>query len=158
MPSIRRQRGATAITWLLGLVVTAVVVAAIYLWLMLSWSYSEGERAGWVQKLSKKGFLCKTWEGEMAMVSMPGAIPEKFIFTIRDDAVANQLNAVMGKRVALRYTEHIGLLTSCFGDTRYFVDSVKAIEEMPALLPQTLPQAPTPPAPTPAPAAPQPKP
>ena len=95
-----------------------------YFWLVLSWSYSSGERAGWVQKLSKKGWLCKTWEGEMALVSMPGAMSEMFYFTARDDGVAEQLNKVMGKRVALHYEEKVGLPTSCFGETRYYVTKV----------------------------------
>ena len=132
----------------------AAIVAAIallvagYFWIVLSWSYSSGERAGWVQKLSKKGWLCKTWEGEMAMVSLPGSTPEKFIFTVRDDATADQINAVIGKRVALRYEEHIGLPTSCFGDTRYFVNGVKNIEERPAPL-SVSPAAPVSAAPVP---------
>jgi hypothetical protein len=84
-----------------------------------------------VQKLSRKGWLCKTWEGEMAMVSMPGAIPEKFLFTVRDDAVAESINKVMGKRVTLHYEEKVGLPTSCFGETRHFVTSVLQVEEIP---------------------------
>jgi len=84
----------------LVLVAVALAVAA-YFWVALSWSYSTGERAGWIQKLSNKGWICKTWEGELAMVSMPGAIPEKFYFTIWDDQVAAQINRVMGRRVTL---------------------------------------------------------
>ena len=135
MQSIGSQRGASALTWLLGVILVAGVLTGLYMWFMLTWSYSEGERAGWIQKLSKKGFLCKTWEGEMAMVSLPGSIPEKFTFTVHDDAVAGQINAVIGKRVSLHYTEHIGLPTTCFGDTRHFVRSVKSIEDTPAPLP-----------------------
>ena len=85
---------------------------------MLSWSYSSGERAGWVQKLSKKGYLCKTWEGEMAMVSLPGSVPEKFYFTVWDDATAAEINRLIGRRVSLHYEEHIWLPTTCFGETR----------------------------------------
>jgi hypothetical protein len=84
-----------------------------------------------VQKFSKKGWLCKTWEGEMAMVSMPGAVPEKFYFTVWDDAVADNLNKVMGKRVALHYDEKVGLPTSCFGETRHYVTRVTEVEEIP---------------------------
>jgi hypothetical protein len=128
------QRGLGLVGWLGLMVILAVLLFAVYLWLMLSWSYSRGERAGWVQKLSKKGYVCKTWEGEMVMVSLPGSIPEKFLFTIRDDEVAERVNAVMGKRVTLHYEEHIGLITSCFGDTGHFVEDVKAIDETPAPL------------------------
>jgi hypothetical protein len=135
MMSIRtNQRGLGFIALLGLLALLAVLLFAAYIWLMLTWSYSRGERAGWVQKLSEKGYVCKTWEGEMAMVTMPGSIPEKFLFTVRDDAIAEKIKAVMGKRVAVDYEEHIGLITSCFGDTGHFVKDVKVIDETPAPL------------------------
>lgn len=99
----------------------------------LKWSYSSGERAGWVQKLSKKGWVCKTWEGEQVLVTQPGALSEKFLFTVHDDAVAEQINRLMGQRVALHYEEKVGLPTSCFGDTRYFVTKVVSVEDAPML-------------------------
>ncbi len=99
--------------------------------MVLSWNYSDGERAGWVQKFSKKGWLCKTWEGEMAMVSMPGTTTEKFFFTVWDDAVAERINQAMGKRVSLHYEEKVGLPTSCFGETRHYVTDVTRVEEIP---------------------------
>ena len=114
----------------LALVAVALLIAG-YFWLVLTWNYSIGERAGWIQKLSKKGWVCKTWEGELAMVSMPGAIPEKFYFTVRDDAVAERINPVMGKRVTLHYEEKVGLPTSCFGETRHFVTRVTVVDEIP---------------------------
>ena len=114
----------------LPLVVLLLLVAA-YFWLALSWSYSTGDRAGWVQKLSNKGWVCKTWEGELALVSLPGTTPEKFIFTIWDEAVARQVSSVMGKRVSLHYAEKVGLPGSCFGDTRYYVTGVTVSEEIP---------------------------
>lgn len=108
-----------------------VLLLAAYFALVLSWSYSSGERAGWVQKLSHKGWVCKTWEGELAMVSMPGTAPEKFYFTVREARVARLINQSMGKRVALHYEEKVGLPTSCFGDTRYFVTAVTPVDEIP---------------------------
>ena len=113
----------------LPLIVLAALMAA-YLAVMLNWSYSSGERAGWVQKLSHKGWLCKTWEGELALVSMPGASVEKFFFTVNDDAVAADLNRYMGRRVSLHYNERVGLPTTCFGDTRYFVDKVVPVDDI----------------------------
>lgn len=112
------------------LAVLAAVVAgvALYTWGALSWSYSEGERVGYVQKFSRKGWVCKTWEGELAMVTMPGAIPEKFHFSVRDDAMADRINKSLGKRVALTYEQHVGLPTTCFGDTEYFVREAKVVE------------------------------
>jgi hypothetical protein len=130
---------------LIGIVVGAAILVAGYFWMALNWNYSTGERAGWVQKFSQKGWLCKTWEGEMAMVSMPGAIPEKFYFTVWDDAVAGELNKVMGKRVSLHYEEKVGLPTSCFGETRHYVTHVTKVEEIP-LTPGIVVPTPAPPA------------
>jgi len=133
--SVNRQRGLSLVGLMISILVLGLLLFAGYLWLMLTWSYSSGERAGWVQKLSKKGYICKTWEGEMAMVSLPGSVPEKFLFTVREEQVAQRLYSVMGKRVSLDYEEHIGLPTSCFGDTRHFVTDVRVIEDGPAPLP-----------------------
>ena len=103
-------------------------LAALYTWLTLSWSYSEGERAGYVQKFSKKGWLCKTWEGELAMVAMPGSLAEKFPFSVHDAAVASKLEKTMGKRVAVIYEQHVGVPSSCFGETEHFVIDVRTVE------------------------------
>lgn len=108
-----------------------VLLVAGYFLLVFNWSYSEGERAGWVQKFSSKGWLCKTWEGEMAMVSMPGSMSEKFFFTVWDDATAAEINKLMGKRVSLHYEEKVGIPTSCFGETRYYATKVSAVTEIP---------------------------
>ncbi len=114
--------------WIAGILLVPVVGLIIYTWIALNWSFSKGERAGYIQKLSKSGWVCKTWEGEMAMVTMPGAIPDKFLFSVRDEKVAERINKFAGKRVALVYEQHKGLPTSCFGDTEYFIVDVKAIE------------------------------
>ena len=113
---------------LVGVVVVALLGLAGFTYLMLHWSYSEGERAGYVQKLSRRGFICKTWEGEMAMVTMPGTVAEKFLFTVPDDAVAAKVNAAVGKRMALHYQQHKWVPSSCFGDTEYFVTDVRVTE------------------------------
>lgn len=136
----RRTSWLKMMFWLL--IVPAALIAG-YFAVVLNWNYSTGERAGWVQKLSRKGWLCKTWEGEMAMVSMPGAIPEKFLFTVRDDAVAESINKVMGKRVTLHYEEKVGLPTSCFGETRHFVTGVLQVDEMPLVPGVVVPSQPS---------------
>ena len=105
---------------LLTVIAALVVVLGLYTWFTLSWSYSEGTRAGYLQKFSKKGWLCKTWEGEILLSSMPGAIPERFAFTVRDEAVVQQLQSAMGQRVQITYEQHVGVPTSCFGETGYF--------------------------------------
>ncbi|MGH8130622.1 MAG: hypothetical protein ACRES3_07190 [Steroidobacteraceae bacterium] len=109
-------------------IVAVIVVLVGFTWFTLTWSYADGERAGYVQKLSKKGWICKTWEGEMAMVTMPGTVAEKFYFTVREDAVANKINASVGKRVSLHYEQHKWIPSSCFGDTGYFVTDVRVTE------------------------------
>ncbi len=162
--------------FLIGLPLVVALIA-LYLWGALSWNYSSGERAGWVQKFSKKGWLCKTWEGELAMITMPGAAQEKFYFTVWDDAVARQINEAMGRRVSLHYDEKVGLPTTCFGETRHWVNRVTVVQDVPLVpgiavpqlsppvapaapaAPATAPAAPSPaavpaPVPTPVPAAP----
>lgn len=116
------------VKWLLSLIFIALAGLAAYTWIMFSWSYGSGERAGYIQKFSNRGYICKTWEGELAMVSMPGTMSEKFFFTVRDDAVAKKINDNLGKKVALKYDQHIGLPTSCFGDTEYFVSDVVVLD------------------------------
>jgi hypothetical protein len=119
MPStIPRRAGAL----LASAVIAAILLFGLYVAVVLHWSYSEGERAGYLQKLSRKGWVCKTWEGEILLSSMPGAIPERFAFTVRDEKVVKQLQAAMGQRVQLTYSQHVGLPTSCFGETGYFVE------------------------------------
>lgn len=113
---------------LIWVLAVALLGFAGFTYLTLHWSYSEGERAGYVQKLSRRGFICKTWEGEMAMVTMPGTVAEKFLFTVPSDAVAAKLNASVGKRLALHYQQHKWIPSSCFGDTEYFVTDMRIAE------------------------------
>lgn len=107
------------------LVLAAGLAFALYAWIALSVSYSEGERAGYLQKFSKRGWICKTWEGELLLTSMPGAIPEKFEFSVRDPLVAEQLMAATGKRVLISYAQHKGVPTQCFGETEYYAERVQ---------------------------------
>jgi hypothetical protein len=117
----------------LMVLLAAVLLGVAWVWFTLQWSYSKGERAGYVQKLSEKGWVCKTWEGEIAMVTMPGAIPDKFEFTVRDDFVAQKINQLAGKRVVLIYRQHKFIPSSCFGETEYFVDDVREVGDVPAV-------------------------
>jgi hypothetical protein len=126
--------------WLFWLVVVPILLFVAYTWFVLWWSFSEGERAGYVQKLSKRGWLCKTWEGELALITMPGTVAEKFYFTIRDEGVAQRVNAAIGQRVALTYRQHMGIPTNCFGDSQYFVNDVRVVVE-PTLPPESPPRA-----------------
>ncbi len=114
--------------WLLILILVLAAGAAAWTWVTLNWSYSEGERAGVLQKFSRRGWLCKTDEGELAMYIVAGVAPQIWDFTVRDPAIVEQMNRNVGRRVQLHYTEHRGIPSSCFGDTSYFVDRVTPSE------------------------------
>ncbi len=106
-----------------------ILLFTLYTWAALTWVYSSGERAGYVQKLSEKGWICKTFEGELVLVSMPGTQAEKFYFTVRDKNIAKKINETVGKRVRLIYEEHKGVPTDCFGETGYFVHDVQLLDK-----------------------------
>jgi len=126
-PTTTPRRG-----WLKWVAVAALLpllIFAAYLAIVLNWSYSDGERAGYLQKFSRKGWVCKTYEGELAMTTVPGVAPVLWNFTVRDAAVAAQLNALLGKRIVLHYEEHRGIPTTCYGETSHFVTRAQVIDE-----------------------------
>lgn len=114
---------------LMAAAVVGVPVLGLTLWtvIAMAFSYSSGERVGYIQKFSQKGWLCKTYEGEVAMVNLPGQIANTFQFTVRSDSIAALINKAQGQRVALRYEQHKGVPTSCFGETEYFVRGVRVL-------------------------------
>jgi hypothetical protein len=109
------------------IVLIPAVVVALWIWVAMGYTYASGDRAGYVQKISKKGWLCKTWEGELAMANLPGTMPQIFSFTVRNDSVANVLEQTIGKQVSVTYEQHRGLPTTCFGETEYFISRVNRI-------------------------------
>jgi hypothetical protein len=121
---------------LVGFIIAIVLGFIGFTWVTLHWSYSDGERAGYLQKFSRRGWVCKTWEGEMALVTLPGTVQEKFDFTVREDDIAKQLIAAIGKRVTVHYEQRKWIPSSCFGDTEYFVTSAQAATAMQPLTPQ----------------------
>ena len=125
---MHRQAGLAWPLVLAVLVLALGLLFAAYIAISLHYTYSDGERAGYVQKFSRKGWVCKTWEGDLALVNLPGQPAELFTFTVRDEVVATKINALMGRRVALSYEQHVGIPTSCFGETSYFVTDVKPVE------------------------------
>jgi hypothetical protein len=131
MQTTATRRG--KLKWILWLAALLLLGFALYLAFVLNWSYSEGERAGYLQKFSRKGWLCKTYEGELAMTTVPGVMPVLWNFSVRDEAVARQLEAMAGRRMVLHYVEHRGIPTSCYGETSHFVDRVKEIGEVGAM-------------------------
>jgi len=120
---VRKKRRALVIIPILIIVIPAVVFA-LWTWVALGYTYAVGDRAGYIQKISKKGWLCKTWEGELAMANLPGTMPQIFAFTVRNDSIAQVIEQNAGKQVSLTYEQHRGVPTSCFGDTEYFVTRV----------------------------------
>ncbi|MGH7515929.1 MAG: hypothetical protein ACREOC_00460 [Gemmatimonadales bacterium] len=127
MPPTPSRRRRKAIAILAAGLTLPLLAFGLYTSVALNWSYSDGERAGVLQKFSRKGWVCKTWEGELAMTTVPGVAPELWEFTVRDDEVARQVNAALGKRVTLHYREHPGVPTSCFGQTPYYVDALRPL-------------------------------
>jgi hypothetical protein len=121
----RSERGFIKLIVVLLLVLLLAPIG--WTWFTLSWSYSDGERAGVLQKFSRKGWLCKTYEGELAQYIVSGVSPQIWHFTVRDPKVAAQITALMGAKVQLHYTEHRGVPSSCFGDTGYFVDAITKV-------------------------------
>lgn len=124
-PRQRRRRW----PWIVlgALVGLPALLIAAWTVIALAYTYSKGDRAGYIQKLSEKGWICKTWEGELAMVNVPGAMQERFPFTVRSDSLAHEMNKLMGSRVSLTYEEHRGVPGSCFGETNYFVTAVRVV-------------------------------
>lgn len=117
-----------AAIYLSVLVLAGIALAGGYLAFTLNWSYSKGERIGYVQKFSEKGWICKTWEGELQMLPVPGALPEKFLFSVRDKGVIGKINSSMGKKVSIFYEQHKGIPTKCFGESEYFAVDAKVLE------------------------------
>jgi len=127
----------TRASWIRKLVLVGLVAAlglAGWIALMVHWNYASGEHTGWVQSLSHRGWLCKTWEGELARMVMPEGDRQSIAFTVTDDAVAARINETMGKRVTLSYEEKVGLPTRCFGETRHWVVGVTVLEDAPPLI------------------------
>ena len=124
---IRSKKRHRKLLLILVFLVLPVLLFALYTWATLHYAYSSGERAGYVQKISRKGWICKTWEGELAMTTVPGVAPQIWQFTVRGDATAHQIEQTAGHRVALSYQQHRGVPSSCFGETEYFVNGVRRV-------------------------------
>lgn len=121
---VRRHWGKLAIA---AVILLPALVFTIWAGIALSFSYSDGNRVGYVQKLSRKGWLCKTWEGELQISNIPGSAPILFQFTVRSDSLARAIEALAGRQVQIHYKQHPGVPSSCFGETEYFVDAVRDV-------------------------------
>jgi hypothetical protein len=123
---VKKKRNKLLIALFILLLVPAVIIA-LWIWVTVGYTYASGDRAGYVQKISKKGWICKTWEGELAMANLPGTMPQIFSFTVPSDSIAEVLEKNIGKQVSLTYEQHRGIPTTCFGETEYFVTRVDRI-------------------------------
>lgn len=128
--SMPRRRGKRGFGLFFGVLIILLVALTLWSWLALAWSYSDGERAGIVQKFSRRGWLCKTYEGELAQYVVAGVAPQIWNFSVRSPTVAAELDKLVGRQVQLHYSEHRGLPTSCFADTVYFVDRVTPVNDL----------------------------
>ena len=126
-PAVKPRRRGKPLMILFLFLLLVIGGFLLYVWISLHFNYSDGERAGYVQKFSHKGWICKTWEGELAMVNLPGTMPELFRFSVRDDSVADRINKSIGGRVRLHYEQHKGVPSNCFGETEYFVTRVEPV-------------------------------
>ena len=140
-----------AFTAFLVVVVLPVLVFTLWTLATLKYTYSKGDRVGYNQKFSRKGWVCKTWEGELAITNQPGQAPQIFAYSVRDDAVAQRVRQLEGQRVALTYEQHVHVPLSCFGETEYFVVGAHPAADAsfpgygpPALAPATTPATPAP--------------
>ena len=120
--SIDFRRGTRRLAWAIFLV--PIVLIILYLLLVLNWSFSDGDRVGYLQKFSHRGWLCKSYEGELAMTTVPGVAPMIWTFSVWDKDVADRINLLLGRKVVMHYREFRGIPTDCFGSTDYFVDDV----------------------------------
>jgi hypothetical protein len=143
-PARRRSIGPRLLLFTFAVFALGLGLFALFAWGALHYAYSDGERAGYVQKLSHRGWVCKSWEGELAMANLPGTMPQIFAFSVRDPKVADTLNRTMGQRVALHYEQHKGIPTDCFGETEYFITEVHALDGQPAAAPAPRPVLPVP--------------
>lgn len=121
---LRRNWGKLALA---AIVVVPSAIFALWAAITLGFAYSSGDRVGYVQKLSHKGWLCRTWEGELQMVTIPGSAPVIFAFTVRSDSLAQVIQQMEGSQVALKYEQHRGVPTSCFGETEYFIVGARPV-------------------------------
>jgi hypothetical protein len=115
------------VTGLSLVLVTAIIVFVLWAFVALHISYADGTRGGYLQKISKRGWLCKTWEGDLQLSSIPGSAPTIFQFTTRSDSLAAEITKLTGKQVVLEYKQRKGVPSKCFGDTEYFVTGVRTV-------------------------------
>ncbi len=114
------------VLWIFFILV--LIIVAFSYW-KYSFTYSDGYRAGLLQKFSRKGTIFKTYEGEMILSSVQSSsnialASEKFFFSVTDENVAKKLEKLQGEHVVVHYKEKNSALM-WRGDSPYLVDSVR---------------------------------
>ena len=113
------------LNWALSILLISLV---IFIYFKYFFTYSEGFRAGLLQKFSNKGVIFKTYEGELILSSVSSTAnvalaSEKFIFSVMKKNVSIQYDTLQGKNVIVHYIEKKGTVP-WRGDSRYLVDSI----------------------------------
>jgi len=116
----------TIMRWLLILIIGG---GSIFIYWKYFYTYSEGYRAGLLQKFSSKGALFKTYEGEIILSSVSSTrdvalASEKFLFSMTNKSLVRQFDTLQGNMVIVHYRQKNGIIF-WRGDTEYLVDSVK---------------------------------
>ena len=116
----------TVLRWFLFLI---VIIGCIFIYWKYFYTYSEGYRAGLLQKFSSKGTFFKTYEGEMILSSVSSnrdvaIASEKFLFTLTNRTLVRQFDTLQGETVIVHYKQTNGTVF-WRGDSQYLVDSVK---------------------------------
>lgn len=135
MPANKTMRSRAMLTisktffWLATIV---IIFAAVFIYWKYFYTYSDGYRAGLLQKFSHKGNIVKTYEGEMILSSVISSndialASEKFYFSVTNKTLAMQLDTIQGQKVLVHYRQKNGVLF-WKGETKYQVDSVKIIK------------------------------
>jgi len=106
-----------------------IVILAAFIYWKFAFTYSDGFRAGLLQKFSRKGTIFKTYEGEMILSSVQSnanvaIASEKFFFSVTDDSIAKKLEQMQGQFIVVHYEQKNSSLM-WRGDSEYLVDSVR---------------------------------
>ncbi len=115
-------------TTIFRIFLVSILVFAIVLW-VCSWTYSEGTRSGNLIKVSTKGVVFKSFEGELNLGGvrmLEGLEGNIWSFTILNDDVAQGVKEFEGKRVKVYYKERYKTMPWS-GDTNYIVTDIEEL-------------------------------
>ncbi len=116
---------------LFGVIALVVIFFGLFIYGKYFYTFSDGYRAGLLQKFSHKGNLFKTYEGEMILSSVTAnqnvaIASEKFFFSVTDKSLTSQFDTLQGQMVIVHYEQKHGALF-WHGESQYIVDSIKKL-------------------------------